>query len=64
MAQNVAITPDIQWVINPALNPEGDLILVFGIRGRLTDQDALSGVLNALYDIHLPLLSVENLDEK
>ena len=60
----MAITPDIQWVINPALNPEGDLILVFGIRGRLTDQDALSGVLNALYDIHLPLLSVENLDEK
>jgi hypothetical protein len=36
VAQNVAITPDIQWVINPALNPEGDSIFVFGIRGRLT----------------------------
>lgn len=32
--------------------------------GRLTDQAALSGVLNALYDLRLPLLSVENLDEK
>ena len=31
--------------------------------GHLTDQAALSGVLNALYNLHLPLLSVENLDE-
>ena len=27
--------------------------------GWLPDQAALSGVLNALYDLHLPLLSVE-----
>ena len=32
--------------------------------GHLTDQAMLSGVLNALYNLHLPLLSVENLDEK
>jgi len=31
--------------------------------GHLIDQAALSGVLNALYDMHFPLLSVENLDE-
>ncbi|MFL7869426.1 MAG: hypothetical protein AB8I58_11380 [Anaerolineales bacterium] len=34
------------------------------LQGHLTDQAALSGVLNTLYDFHLPLLSVENLDEK
>jgi len=32
--------------------------------GHLPDQAALSGVLNTLYEMHLPLLSVENLDEK
>ena len=32
--------------------------------GHLPDQAALSGVLNALYELHLPLLSVENMDEK
>ncbi len=32
--------------------------------GHLTDQAALAGVLNALYNLHLPLLSVENMDEK
>lgn len=34
------------------------------LQGHLADQAALSGVLNTLYDFHLPLLSVENLDEK
>ena len=32
--------------------------------GHLPDQAALSGVLNTLYEMHMPLLSVENLDEK
>ena len=32
--------------------------------GHLADQAALSGVLKALYDLHMPLLSAENLDEK
>ena len=31
--------------------------------GLLADQAALSGVLNTLYEMHMPLLSVENLDE-
>jgi hypothetical protein len=33
------------------------------IQGHLQDQAALSGVLNALYDLHLPLLNVECIDE-
>ena len=32
--------------------------------GYMADQAALSGVLNTLYELHLPLLSVENMDEK
>ena len=32
--------------------------------GSLKDQAALSGVLNALYDLNYDLVSVENLDEK
>ena len=32
------------------------------LSGHLLDQAALSGVLNTLYELHLPLLSVENLD--
>ena len=31
--------------------------------GHLKDQAALAGVLNTLYELRLPLLSVENLDE-
>lgn len=30
--------------------------------GRLKDQAALSGVLNALYELHLPVLSVDCLE--
>jgi hypothetical protein len=30
--------------------------------GRLTDQAALSGILNTLYELHLPVLSVEYID--
>ena len=32
--------------------------------GHLADQTALTGVLNTLYELHLPLLSMENLDNK
>jgi hypothetical protein len=31
--------------------------------GHLADQAALSGVLNTLYELRMPLLSVENLEE-
>ena len=32
VAQNLGITPDVQLLINPALNPDEDLIWVFGLR--------------------------------
>jgi porin len=35
VAQNLALTPSVQWVANPALNPEEDSLFFFGIRGRL-----------------------------
>ena len=42
----------------------GDEKPVTTLVGRLLDQAQLSGVLNALYEIHLPILSVEILDEE
>ena len=30
--------------------------------GQMMDQSQLSGVLNALYELHLPILLVENMD--
>ena len=37
---------------------------VTSLVGHLVDQAALSGVLKALYDQRIPILSVENLDER
>jgi len=34
------------------------------LEGRLADQAALSGVLNALYELHLPVLSADCLDRE
>jgi porin len=34
-APNLAITPDIQLVIDPSLNPRVDTIWVFSLRGRV-----------------------------
>ena len=39
-------------------NGQTETILV----GRLADQAALSGILNALYELHLPVLSAECVD--
>jgi hypothetical protein len=39
-------------------NGKTETILV----GRLVDQSALSGVLNSLYELHLPVLSAECVD--
>ena len=39
---------------------EEETILV----GRLADQAALSGVLNSLYELHLPVASVECLESR
>ncbi len=36
LSQNVAITPDLQWIVDPALNPDESSLLVFGLRARLT----------------------------
>jgi hypothetical protein len=44
--------------------PFADKPAVTILEGHLADQAALSGVLNTLYELHLPLLSVDNLDEK
>jgi hypothetical protein len=38
---------------------QGHEPVVTTLYGRLLDQAALSGVLNALYGLHLPILSVE-----
>jgi porin len=35
-AQNLAFTPSVQWLVDPALNPEEDSLWVFGLRMRLT----------------------------
>ena len=35
-AQNLAITPSIQWVSDPALNPDEDNITIAGVRVRLS----------------------------
>jgi hypothetical protein len=40
-----------------------DQAAVTVLEGHLPDQAALSGVLNTLYDLHLPLLKVECIDE-
>jgi hypothetical protein len=32
------------------------------LEGKLRDQSALAGVLNTLYELHLPILNVEALD--
>ena len=40
-----------------------DALKITILKGHLPDQAALSGVLNTLYDLHLPLLKVECIDE-
>jgi len=40
-----------------------DQTTVTTLTGRMRDQAELTGVLNNLYELHLPILSVENLAE-
>lgn len=35
LTQNLAITPDVQLIIDPALNPDESTIWIFGLRARL-----------------------------
>ena len=35
-AQNLAFTPSVQLLLDPALNPQNDKVWVTGLRGRLT----------------------------
>lgn len=35
-SQNLALTPSLQWLVDPALNPEEDQAWVLGLRARLT----------------------------
>ena len=37
--------------------------VVSALHGRVRDQAELMGVLNSLYELHLPILSVENLTD-
>lgn len=43
---------------------EGNKGMVSILTGRLSDQAALSGVLNSLYDMHLTVLSVKMLKKE
>jgi porin len=36
LAQNIAVTPSFQWLINPALNQQHDHIEIIGLRFRVT----------------------------
>ncbi len=35
ISTRLAITPDLQYLINPAMNPDATAIFIWGIRGRL-----------------------------
>lgn len=35
LTEGIALTPDIQFLINPALNPQDDSILIAGLRARI-----------------------------
>jgi hypothetical protein len=45
-------------------DPLEDKLSISILVGHQPDQAVLSGVLNSLYNLRLPLLSVKNLDEK
>lgn len=36
LSQNLAITPSLQWLVHPALNPNEDEIWIFGLRMRMS----------------------------
>ena len=46
----------------PAANTATADPAVTVLQGHVSDQAELAGILNTLYELHLPLLSVQNLD--
>ena len=46
------------------IHNEDDGAPVTSLEGRVRDQAELAGVLNTLYELHLPLLSVKSLDDE
>ena len=50
---------DLQITVNQNTKGHAETLLV----GRLPDQAALTGVLNTLYELHLPVLLVECLEK-
>ena len=36
LVERLAITPSLQYIVNPASNPEETEVWLFGLRGRLT----------------------------
>ena len=46
--------------ITESRQADGELITI--LVGRLADQGVLSGVLNTLYELHLPVISVDCMD--
>ena len=59
---------DSRWSDRPAgltitTSSQGDEPAVTTLDGEVLDQAALAGVLSALYNLHLPLLSVEYIED-
>jgi porin len=36
LGAHLTVTPDVQVLVNPALNPDEDVLAVFGVRARIT----------------------------
>ena len=49
--------------MNIATRTRADESVVTTLVGRMRDQAHLTGVLNTLYEMHLPILSVKNISE-
>jgi len=49
-----------QFEVVQDTQPDGSIVT--SLTGRFQDQAALSGILNAVYSLHLPVLSVDCLD--
>ena len=46
LVPNLTLTPDLQLIFDPALDPDHERLLVFGLRMRVTFQDEQTGLLD------------------